>query len=121
MNATSSLERFPQAQAIRSALQAERIVHSQRELGVPEVLRLVDVVEEIVEPPAQDGREAPRELPRERGLQTGREREEGLLRKLGVAGEGARDEDEGDPRAQRPRAAARRFEIAPERPAAAPL
>src|SRR6195256_3617193 len=59
--AMSSLERLPQAQArIRAAiprarpgLESERIVHPQGEFGVAEVLRLVDVVEEVVHPRAR--------------------------------------------------------------------
>src|SRR5712671_8171122 len=52
--AMSSLERLPQAQRSASAhaLEAQRIIHPQRKLGVAEVLRLVDVVEEVVHPPA---------------------------------------------------------------------
>src|SRR5437763_16084037 len=63
-NARSWLDRFPHAvKASSKALRPERIVHSQRQLGEAEVLRLIDVVEEIVHPPAQHRREARGELP----------------------------------------------------------
>src|SRR5712671_2784458 len=80
--AMSSLERLPQAQKQKSAsapaLEAQRIVHPQRKLGVAEVLRLVDVVEEVVHPPAGDGGPPLGELPAQRRLQPRREREEVL-------------------------------------------
>src|SRR5436190_13199058 len=90
--ATSSLERLPQAQrsASKSASETQRIVHSQGELGVAEVLRLVDVVEEVVHPAARDRGPAVREPPAERGLQARREREEVLRGQIGAIVERAR-------------------------------
>src|SRR5476649_1954652 len=66
-NATSSLERFPQAKQKmmrrrRSAL--ERIFDSRHQLGIAQVLRAIDVVEEVIEPRPQQSRKAVGELPR---------------------------------------------------------
>src|SRR6185436_7123730 len=81
MNAMSSLERLPQAQRSASAarLEAERIVHPQGELGVAEVLRPIDVVEEVVQTPARHRGPALREVPGKSRLQAGREGEEVLI------------------------------------------
>src|SRR6266436_3923306 len=115
--AMSSLERLPQAQrsASASALPAQRIIHPQPKLGVAEVLRLVDVVEEVVHPPAGDGGPPLGELPAQRGLQPRREREEVLRRQIGAAVERARQVDERDPRSQRQRPGLAQREVAPER------
>src|SRR5215468_11079724 len=122
MKATSSLERFPQAATSSSALQAERIVHSRRDLDVPEVLRsLIDIVEEVVEPPAQDGGEAIREVPGEGSGQPRRQREKVLRRQLGILGKGPGDVDERDPRAGGDGEGVSEVEVAPERDAAANL
>src|SRR5438067_10796053 len=96
----SSLERFPQAQsnARAAVLPAKRIVHSHGELGVAEVLRLVDVVEEVVEPAARHGGPAFRESPADCRGQTRREREEVLAWQLGVVLKGARQVEERHPR-----------------------
>src|SRR5438067_4513067 len=123
MNATSSLERLPHAtaQSSNNALQAERIVHSQRELGVAEVLRLIDIVEEVVDPSAHDGGQPVGEVPREGGSEARRQGEEVLRRQLRVAGEIARQIDERDAGAQRDGHAVAQAEVAPERDAAAQL
>src|SRR5262249_3118234 len=80
-NAMSSLEGLPEAQRSASAtsLETQRIVHSQGKLGVAEVLRLIDVVEEVVQAAARYRGPALREVPGEPGLQAWREREEVLL------------------------------------------
>src|SRR5581483_6671574 len=102
-NATSSLERLPQAQRSKrpAALKAERIVHSQGELGEAEVLRLVDVVEEVVHARPRHRRPAVRETPGEPRLQARGEGEEVLPLQLGVVVERARQVEERHPRPQR--------------------
>src|SRR5438105_909826 len=86
MKATSSLDRFPQAQRSTraAALEAERIIHSQGELGEAEVLRLVDVVKEVVHPRARHRGPAVCEPPGDTGLEPRREGEEVLPLQLGV-------------------------------------
>src|SRR3954466_1176330 len=93
--AMSSLERLPQAQARAIAKSAsERIFDSTGEFRVAQVLRAIDVVEEVVEPRPQKRGEAAGELPGGHRLQSGREGEEGLPLQLVVAGEVAREVDE---------------------------
>src|SRR5438105_1005101 len=94
---------------------AERIVHSCRQLDEAQRLILVDIVEEVVEPPADDRRETLAEAPGEHRLDPGREREEVLPGQLGMAREGAPDGEEGDPRAERGRERIGQAHVAPER------
>src|SRR6266404_4352996 len=84
--AMSSLERLPQAHKSTSAtaLEAQRIIHPQRELGVAEVLRLVDVVEEVVHSTSRHCGPALGESPAQCGLQPRRQREEVLRRQIGA-------------------------------------
>src|SRR3954469_17263172 len=120
--ATSSLERLPHAQASSSrVLQTERIIDSQRELGVAEVLRSIDVVEEVVEPSASHRRPAVRKAPGQRGLRPGGKREEVLVGQLRMVLEVARQVEEGQPRAQGEGQRVRHVEVAPQGRAGAQL
>src|SRR5205823_274453 len=116
----SSLERFPQAHSASAskALQAERIVDSQRKLGVAEGLILVHVVEEIVDAAARHRAPPRAEAPPERRLQARRDREEVLRRQIAAPVEAAKQVESADPRAQRQRHRVAQPEIAPERNAA---
>src|SRR5207248_9395286 len=102
-------------------LPTQRIVHPQRELGVTEVLRLVDVVEEVVEPSAGDRRPAFREPPADRRRQTRREREEILAGQLRMVVEGAPQIQKRNARADGDGPRVPDGEVAPERSAAGQL
>src|SRR5467141_1019511 len=101
--AMSSLERLPQAVTRRSAaaLQAERIVDPQGELGVAEGLVLVHVVEEVVGAGARHRRPARAEAPPEGQLGARREREEVLRGQVAAPGEAAEQIQEREARADR--------------------
>src|SRR5438067_6349991 len=120
----SSLERFPQAHSASASktLQAERIVDSQRELGVAEGLVLVHVVEEVVEAAAGDGGPARAEAPPERRLQARRDGEEVLRGQVAAAAaEAAEQIESSDARAERESHRVAQPEIAPQRDAAGDL
>src|SRR5437868_8381592 len=116
----SSLERFPQAHSASAskALQAERIVDSQRKLGVAEGLILVHVVEEIVDAAARHRAPPRAEAPPERRLQARRDREEILRRQIAAPVEAAKQVEGPDAGAQRQGHRVAQPEIAPERDAA---
>src|SRR5207302_6383511 len=99
----------------RTGLEPKRIVHPQRELGVTEVLRFVDVVEEVVDAAARDRRPAAGESPAERRGHPGRDGEEALVGQLRVILERARQIQERDPHAERYGPALADREVAPER------
>src|SRR5436190_12203419 len=123
MKATSWLERLPHAQASASsaASKAQRIVDSQGELGVAEVLRSIHVVEEVVEPAPRHRRPALAEVPGQGGGEPRRDGEEALVRQLRMVLEVAPDVHEREPRSEREGDRIAEAEVAPERRAAAQL